>query len=69
MAKQPDKAWQPPERLAPGKKRIAWQREIIDDSESWLRQQPFWNDLSLAEQIIRGKELVKADELPKELPR
>ncbi|MGA8148203.1 MAG: hypothetical protein WB870_11600 [Gallionellaceae bacterium] len=60
--KQPDKTWQPPDRLAPGKKRIAWQRDIIDDSESWLRQQPFWNDLSTAENIIRGKEMMAADQ-------
>src|SRR5208337_1477954 len=61
MARE-DKTWQPPDRLAPGKKRIAYLREIIDDSEQWLRQQSFWNDLSIAEQTIRGKEMIKADE-------
>ena len=59
---QPQKSWQPPDRLTPGKKRIAWQRDIIEESEGWLRQQPFWNDLELAEKIIRGNELVKPDE-------
>src|SRR5208283_1879720 len=62
MAREDSKSWQPPDRLAPGKKRIGYLRDIIDYSESWLRQQPFWNDLAIAEQIIRGKELVKADE-------
>jgi hypothetical protein len=62
MARQQDKSWQPPDRLTPGKKRKAWLDEIVDDSESWLRQQPFWNDLDLAEKIIHGSELVKADQ-------
>lgn len=35
---------------------------MISDSEGWLTQQPFWSDISKAEDIIRGKELVKADE-------
>ncbi|MFZ0731393.1 MAG: hypothetical protein WAM79_03615, partial [Candidatus Sulfotelmatobacter sp.] len=62
MAKETDKTWQPPSRLEPGKKRMGWQRDIISDSEAWLQSQPFWRDLSISEDIIRGKEMVKADE-------
>ena len=62
MSREYDRRWTPPDRLTPGKKRIAWQREIIDDSEAWLRSQPFWNDLALAEKIINGREMDKADE-------
>jgi hypothetical protein len=62
VARDYDRTWSPPDRLSPGKKRIGYLREIIDDSEAWLRQQPFWNDLSLSENIIRGKEMNKADE-------
>jgi hypothetical protein len=60
--KEPPNSWQPPDRLADGRRRGAWQQQIIETSEGWLRKQPFWNDLSKAEDIIRGKELQKADE-------
>ena len=54
--------WQPPDRLAPGKNIVGWANEIIQDGEAWLEHQPFWNDLSRAENLIRGKECAKADE-------
>jgi len=54
--------WQPPDRLAPGRKRWGWCQEIISDGERMLQGQPFWNDLALAEEIIRGREMSKADE-------
>ena len=54
--------WQPPDRLADGKKRWGYIQEIISAGERWLEAQPFWNDLSKAEDIIRGKEMLKADE-------
>lgn len=56
------KRWQPPDRLAPGKKRWGWCDDIISDGESWLQSQPFWNDMSRSESLIRGKEMMKADE-------
>ena len=57
-----DSRWQPPDRLAPGRKRVGWVDEILSDGERWLQAQPFWSDLSKAENLIRGKECVKADE-------
>lgn len=54
--------WQPPSRLAPGKKRKGWLDEIIGDGEGWLQAQPFWSDLNKAEKLIRGQESVQADE-------
>jgi hypothetical protein len=54
--------WQPPSRLAPGKDRWGWQQEIVQQGESFLEGQPFWNDLVKAEDIIRGREQQKADE-------
>jgi hypothetical protein len=54
--------WQPPDRLADGKKRWGYIQEIISAGERWLESQPFWSDLSKAEDIIRGKEMLKADE-------
>jgi hypothetical protein len=57
-----DSRWQPPDRLAPGTKIVGWANEIIQDGEAWLQNQPFWNDLSKAENLIRGKEAVKADQ-------
>ena len=56
------RCWQPPDRLASGMKRWGWTDDIISDSERWLQSQPFWNDLSRAEDLIRGKECVRADE-------
>jgi hypothetical protein len=54
--------WQPPDRLQPGKMRLGWVDEVISDGERWLQNQPFWSDLDRAENIIRGKEMLKADE-------
>jgi hypothetical protein len=62
MPRDSDTRWQPPDRLAPGKKIVGWCDEIISDGETWLQSQPFWNDLSKAENLVRGKEAVKADE-------
>lgn len=62
MPRNDSMKWQPPSRLEPGKKRWGWVEDIVSDGESWLQSQPFWNDLSKAEDIIRGKELLKADE-------
>lgn len=62
MPKDSNTRWQPPDRLADGRKRWAWVEEIISEGERWLETQPFWNDLSKAEDIIRGKEMMKADE-------
>ena len=63
MSRVPDsRRWQPPDRLASGKERFGWVDEIIQDGERWLESQPFWSDLSKAEDLIRGKETVKADE-------
>lgn len=62
MAKSQSMSWQPPDRLSPGKQRWSYIEDIVSDGERWLQQQPFWNDLSRAEDIIRGKELAKADE-------
>lgn len=63
MGRNPDHIrWQPPDRLAPGSKRWGYLQEIISAGERWLEGQPFWGDLSKAEDIIRGKEMIKADE-------
>lgn len=62
MARNSDTRWQPPDRLAPGRKIVGWCDDIISDGESWLQSQPFWSDLSKAENLIRGKECVQADE-------
>lgn len=62
MPKDSNTRWQPPDRLADGRKRWSWVEEIISEGERWLETQPFWNDLSKAEDIIRGKEMMKADE-------
>jgi hypothetical protein len=62
MARDDSTRWQPPDRLEPGKKRWGWVEDIVSDGERWLEGQPFWNDLSKAEDVIRGKELLKADE-------
>ena len=62
MAKDDNRRWQPPSRLEPGKKRWAWIDEVVNDGEAWLQGQPFWNDLDRAEKIIRGQEMLKADE-------
>jgi len=48
--------------LESGKKRWGWVEDIVLDGERWLEGQPFWSDLSRAEDIIRGKEMLKADE-------
>lgn len=60
--REPERAWQPPNRLAAGRNVWAWADEIISDSEHWLQAQPFWNDMSRAENLILGKEQLKADE-------
>jgi hypothetical protein len=63
MARESDtRRWQPPSRLESGKKRWGWIEDVVSDGEGWLEQQPFWSDLTRAEDIIRGKELAKADE-------
>jgi hypothetical protein len=62
MPRDEAQRWQPPDRLAPGKKIVGWTDEIISDGESWLQNQPFWGDLAKAENLIRGKECIKADE-------
>ena len=62
MPRNSDTRWQPPDRLAPGRKIVGWCDDIISDGEGWLESQPFWSDLSKAENLIRGKECVKADE-------
>lgn len=62
MARDDSSRWQPPSRLESGKKRWGWIENIVSDGESWLEAQPFWNDLSRAEDIVRGKEQIKADE-------
>ena len=62
MPRDSDTRWQPPDRLAPGKTRFGWTDEIIQDGERWLQTQSFWNDLTKAENLIRGKEALKADE-------
>ena len=62
MARDEQRYWAPPDRLQPGKKRWGWVDEIVQDGERWLQQQPFWNDLAKAEDLIRGKEMLKADE-------
>jgi hypothetical protein len=62
MAQKDNARWQPPDRLAPGTKRWGYLQDTLSAGESWLESQPFWNDLSKAEDIIRGKELQKADE-------
>lgn len=36
--------------------------DIRSQGEGWLQSQPFWNDLDKAEDIIRGKEMLAADE-------
>jgi hypothetical protein len=62
LARDYDSHWQPPSRLESGKKRFGYIQEILDDGEAWLQKQPFWNDLDRAEKIIRGQEMMKADE-------
>ena len=62
MARDDTSRWQPPDRLAPGRKIVGWADEVISDGEGWLESQPFWSDLSKAENLIRGKERAKADE-------
>jgi hypothetical protein len=62
MSRNSDTRWQPPDRLAPGRKIVGWTDEIISDGEGWLESQPFWSDLDKAENLIRGKETIKADE-------
>ncbi len=63
MSRQDEnKRWQPPNRTEPGKKVWKWVEDVVDSGEQWLESQPFWNDLSRAEDIIRGKEQEKADE-------
>jgi len=62
LPRDSDTRWQPPDRLAPGKTRFGWTDEIIQDGERWLQTQSFWNDLTKAENLIRGKEALKADE-------
>ena len=62
MSKDDSTRWQPPSRLESGKKRWGWVEDIVLDGERWLEGQPFWSDLSRAEDIIRGKEMLKADE-------
>lgn len=62
MAKDDSTRWQPPSRLADGKKRWGYIEDIVSDGERWLQSQPFWNDLSRAEDVIRGREQRKADE-------
>lgn len=62
MARDNTKRWQPPDRLSKGRDIVGWADDIISDSEGWLESQPFWSDLSKAENLIRGKECVKADE-------
>lgn len=62
MPRESDSRWQPPNRLAPPRKIVGWCDEIISDGEGWLESQPFWSDLSKAENLIRGKECAKADQ-------
>ena len=62
MPRDSDTRWQPPDRLQPGKKIVSWCNDIIQDGEGWLESQPFWSDLSKAENLIRGKACIKADE-------
>lgn len=57
-----NRRWQPPSRLAPGKKRGSYIQEIINDGERWIESQPWWNDLEKAENMIRGKEMCAADQ-------
>jgi hypothetical protein len=62
MGRQQDIRWQPPDRLADGKKRWGWVDDIVSDGERWLEKQAFWADLDRAEKMIRGKEMAKADQ-------
>ena len=62
MGRDFDRRWQPPSFLESGKKRWSWIEEILDAGEANLQQQPFWNDLERAEKVIRGQEMLKADE-------
>lgn len=62
MARNDSTRWQPPDRLAPGTKRGGYIDDIVSHGESWLEAQPFWKDLSRAEDVIRGKEQRQADE-------
>lgn len=62
MARSDSTRWQPPDRLAAGTKRFGWVDDIVLHGESWLEGQPFWKDLSRAEDVIRGKEQRQADE-------
>ena len=62
MARDFDRRWQPPAFYESGKKRWSWIEEIVDAGEANLQQQPFWNDLDRAEKVIRGQEMLKADE-------
>jgi hypothetical protein len=54
--------WQPPSRLVDPRQVWGWADDIISDGEGWLQAQPFWNDLTRAENLIRGMEQKKADE-------
>ena len=51
MPRDSDTRWQPPDRLAPGKKIVGWANDIIQDGEGWLESQPFWSDLSKVPQL------------------
>src|ERR1035438_1721911 len=62
MSRENIQRWQPPDRLAPGRKIVGWVDEILSDGEGWLESQPFWSDLDKAEDLIRGKETVQADQ-------
>lgn len=57
-----DAHWQPPSHLKSGRERWQWTEDIILDGERWLQAQPFWTDLVRAEEIIKGKEMDRADE-------
>ena len=62
MSRENIQRWQPPDRLAPGRKIVGYIDEIVSDGEGWLESQPFWSDLDKAEDLIRGKETVQADQ-------
>lgn len=57
-----DRHFQPPSQLKSGRERWQWTEDIILDGERWLQAQPFWTDLVKAEEIIKGKEMDRADE-------
>lgn len=62
MSRDEQGRWQPPSRLESGKKRWGYLQDTLSAGESWLESQPFWTDLSRAEDVIRGKEMRRADE-------